>query len=264
MFLRPTLRRLAGWACVCWSLYLPVWAQAPAASPPPLKILTAGAFKQVVVALLPLLQAQTGVPITVDNDTAGGLAKRVRGGEAFDVLVLPPGSLAPLGQEGWVDAASTRNIARVGIGVAVRSGAAHPEMATVDQFKAAVLRAHKVAYIDPAAGGSSGIYLHGLFERLGVAAEVQAKAVLVPGGLVAERLVTGEADLAIHQVSEILPVPGVDLVGTLPPEIQNTTTYAAAVSVKSSQAAAARQVLQALAAPEAAAIIRAKGMNPVP
>ena len=101
-----------------------------------------------------------------------------------------------------------------------------------------------------------------MFERLGIAADVRAKAVLVPGGLVAERLVSGEADLAIHQVSEILPVRGVELVGPLPEGIQNYTTYAAGVSAKTRFAPAARVLLQALTAPEAVDVIRAKGMTP--
>ena len=87
-----------------------------------------------------------------------------------------------------------------------------------------------MAYIDPTSGGYSGIYLDGLFQRLAIADSVRSKAVLVPGGLVAERLVTGEADLAIHQISEILPVAGVTVVGPLAEAIQNYTTYAGAVS----------------------------------
>ena len=151
-----------------------------------------------------------------------------------------------------------RPVARVAIGVAVKTGSARPTLETVDQFKEAVLRARKVAYIDPASGGSSGIYLDGLFQRLGIADAVRAKAVLVPGGLVAERVANGEADLAIHQVSEILPVQGVELVGLLPEAIQNYTTYA--VGLPAGASAPARQFADTLAAPEAAATLRAKGM----
>ena len=255
-------RRLIACAAAAW-----LGLAAGAASAQTLKVLTAGAFKQVVVALLPALEAKTGMKIEVSNDTAGALARKVRAGEPFDVLVLPPGGLAPLGQEGHVNAASIRPVARVGIGVAVKAGSPRPALETVEQFKQAVLQARRVAYIDPAAGGSSGIYLSGLFDRLGVAAEVRAKAVLVPGGLVAERLVSGEADLAIHQISEILPVQGADLVGPLPESIQNYTTYAAGVAAKSRSPeleAAARALVQALAGAEAAQVIRAKGMMPAP
>ncbi len=226
------------------------------------KVLTTGAFKPVVSALVPAFESATGHRVEVVNDTAGAITRRVAAGEAFDVLVLTPGGLQPLGAEGRVDPASIRPLARVAIGVAVKEGAPAPAIGTVDEFRQAVLSARRVAYIDPAAGGSSGIYLDGLFQRMGVADAVRPKAVLVPGGLVAQRLVTGEADLAIHQVSEILAVPEARLVGTLPDAIQNYTTYAGAVSGRTAVAEAARAFLAALAAPQAAATVRAKGMLP--
>jgi len=146
--------------------------------------------------------------------------------------------------------------------VAVKSGAPRPRIDSVADFKQALLDARKVAYIDPAAGGSSGIYLDGLFQKMGIADAIRAKAVLVPGGLVAERVVTGEADLAVHQISEILPVSGAVLVGPLPEEIQNTTTYAGAVSSDTVHAAAGRSFLATMAGPDAAAVLAAKGMTP--
>jgi molybdate transport system substrate-binding protein len=227
------------------------------------KVLTTGAFKQVVVALVPAFETRTGHRVEVQNDTAGALVKRVAAGEPFDVLVLTPTGLQGLAKEGKVDPASIATLAKVAIGVAVREGAPTPAIDTVEQFRQALLAARKVAYIDPASGGSSGIYLDGLFRRLGVGDEVRAKAVLVPGGLVAERLVTGEADLAIHQISEILPVPGVTLVGPLPESIQNHTTYAGATGNGSGRRQAAQAFLDLLAGPDAAATIRVKGMLPV-
>lgn len=225
-----------------------------------IKVLTTGAFKQVVVALVPAFEARTGHKVEVQNDTAGALVKRIAAGEKFDVLVLTPGALKPLASEGRVLADSVTPLAKVGIGVAVKAGAPQPPMASVEDFKQALLAARKVAYIDPAAGGSSGIYLDGLFQRMGVADTVRAKAVLVPGGLVAEKLVNGEADLAIHQISEILPVQGATLVGPLPEAIQNYTTYAGAISASSSHVQAARAFWAALASPEAEAALRSKGM----
>jgi molybdate transport system substrate-binding protein len=118
-----------------------------------------------------------------------------------------------------------------------------------------------VAYIDPASGGSSGIYLAQLFETLGIAAPIAAKAVLVPGGLVAQRVVSGEAELAIHQISEILAVPGAVLVGPLPAEIQNYTVYVGAVSATARDAAAAQALLAALAGPGALPVLKDKGMD---
>lgn len=227
-----------------------------------LKVLSAGAFKQVAVALVPAFEARTGTKVEVDSDTAGGLVRRVQGGESFDVLIVPPAGMETLVRAGKVEAASVQPVVRVGIGVAVKAGAPRPPLATAEQFKDAVLQAKRVAYIDPAAGGTSGIYLTDLFQRLGITDAVRAKAVLVPGGLVAERLVTGEADLAIHQVSEILPVRGAELVGPLPENIQSYTTYAAAVAAGTPRAALAKELVEAMTNAAAAAVLRAKGMMP--
>jgi molybdate transport system substrate-binding protein len=227
-----------------------------------IKVLTTGAFKQVVVAMVPAFEARTGHKVVVQNDTAGALVKRINAGETFDVLVLTPGGLKPFAADGRVVGESVVNLARVGIGVAVKAGAPKPAIGTADEFKAAVLAARKVAYIDPAAGGSSGIYLDGLFTRMAIIDAVRAKAVLVPGGLVATRVVDGQADLAIHQISEILPVEGATLVGPLPDTIQNYTTYAGAVSAKAANAQAAQAFLSTLSGPDAAEVLRSKGMLP--
>ncbi|MES2185308.1 MAG: substrate-binding domain-containing protein [Pseudomonadota bacterium] len=235
---------------------------APAAQADTLKVLTSGAFKSVVLALVPGFEARTGHKVEVQNDTAGALAKRIGGGEAFDVVVLTPAGLKPFAADGKVAADSVTPLARVAIGVAVKAGAPKPAIGTVEEFKQAVLGARKVAYIDPAAGGSSGIYLDGLFQRMGIADAVHAKAVLVQGGYVAEKLVNGEADLAVHQISEILPVAGATLVGPLPEAIQNYTTYAGAVSGSTAHAPAARAFLATLSGPEAVETLRTKGMTP--
>jgi molybdate transport system substrate-binding protein len=228
-----------------------------------IKVLTTGAYKPVVTALVPLFEKDTGHKITVDNDTAGALVRRVEGGETFDVLVLTPGALTDLAKKGRVANEPPLMLAKVGIGVAVKVGAKAPDIRTTDAFRQALLGATKVAMIDPAAGGSSGIYLAGLFERWGIADTIKAKAVLVPGGLVATRVVSGEADLAIHQVSEILAVKGAVLVGPLPADIQNYTVYAGAISTTTKQPDIARNFLTTLWGPESAPVLEAKGMLPV-
>ncbi len=237
-----------------------------AASAADIKVLTAGAYKPVLLALQPSFESQTGHRLKVENDTAGALQRRVAGGEAFDVLIITPAALAQLVQTGKVkdDATSdgaTRTLARVAIGVAVKVGAPPPDISTVAAFQNALLAARSVAYIDPAAGGSSGIYLSQLFDKWGLAERIKAKAVLVPGGLVAERVVNGQADIAIHQISEILAVPGAMLVGPIPAEIQNYTVYAGGVSATSADPSAARALLDMLAGSAAAAVLKSKGME---
>jgi molybdate transport system substrate-binding protein len=137
-----------------------------------------------------------------------------------------------------------------------------PDVSSVEQFRNALLQARKVAYIDPAAGGSSGIYLDGLFERWGIRDQVRAKAVLVPGGLVASRLMDGSADLAIHQISEIKAVPGAVLVGPLPAQIQNYTVYSAAQPLGPT-APAVRALMDFLKSSDVTPIWLDKGMEPM-
>jgi molybdate transport system substrate-binding protein len=143
----------------------------------------------------------------------------------------------------------------------VRAGEPRPDIATVDAFKSLVVGTRAIAMVDPAAGGTTGIYLFRLYEQWGIADQVRAKAVLVPGGLSAEKLVNGQADVAVQQMSELLVVPGVQVVGPLPAAIQSYTVYAGALSSQAAQADAARQVLMLLQGPEMEAVLKARGME---
>jgi molybdate transport system substrate-binding protein len=227
-----------------------------------IKVLTAGAFKQVLLALLPDFERTSGNKVTVENDTVGALTKRIAGGEVFDLAVLTPKAVDDLAKEGKFVAGSRANLARVGVGVVVKDGTPKPDISSVAAFKQALLAAKSVAYIDPAAGGSSGIYVAGLLDKLGIAAEVKPKAKLIPGGAVAEHVAKGEAELGIHQISEILPVKGVTLVGPLPAEIQNYTVYAAGVGAQAKESDAAKALLKTLTSPAAAEVLKSKGMEP--
>ena len=226
-----------------------------------IKVLTAGAYKPIVQALASDFEQKTGHKLVVANDTAGALERRIGQGEAFDLVVLPPAGLERLAKAGRVVAETQAPLARVAIGVAVKRGAPLPDIGTVEALQKALLAARSVAYIDPAAGGSSGIYLSQLFERWGLAGQIKSKAVLVPGGLVAERVVSGEADLALHQISEILAVPGAVLVGPIPREVQNYTVYAGAVGASAAAPDAARALLVALSGPAARDVLTDKGME---
>ena len=226
------------------------------------RILTAGAFKPVVTALAPQFEKTTGHTLIIDNDTAGGLTKRIEAGEAFDVVFLPPTAMGTLTSKGFVATEGQANVARVGIGVAVKEGAPVPEIGTTDAFKTALQRAKAIAVIDPKAGGSSGIYLADLFQKWGMTDAFKAKLVLVPGGLVATRLLNDEADLALHQISEIIAVKGAKLVGPLPAEIQNFTVYRAGLAAKSTTRTPAAAFIELMQSPAAKAILQDKGMEP--
>ncbi len=226
-----------------------------------IKVLTAGAFKPVVMATAGAFEAQSGHKLVVENDTAGALLKRISEGEPFDVAILTPAAVKELTEKGRIASGSAANLARTSVGVAVKQGAPLPDIATVAAFKAALIAATKVAYIDPAAGGSSGIYFSRLLETMGIADAVRTKAVLVPGGLVAQRLVMGEADLAIHQISEILAVKGAVLVGPLPAEIQSYTVYTGGLSATAKEAGAAQGFLDFLRSDTARRVLSDKGME---
>jgi molybdate transport system substrate-binding protein len=227
-----------------------------------IKVLTAGAFKQVLLVLVPDFEKQTGHKVVLENDTVGALTKRIEGGEAFDLAVLTPAAVNDLSTKGKFVAGSRTNLGRVGVGVVVKEGAPKPDISSVDAFKKTLLAAKSVAYIDPAAGGSSGIYVAGLLDKLGIAADVKPKAKLIPGGAVAEHIARGEAEIGIHQISEILPVKGITLIGPLPADIQNYTVYAAGLGANGKESEAAKALLKTLSGPGAADVLKSKGMEP--
>ena len=152
-------------------------------------------------------------------------------------------------------------MARVGVGVMVKAGAPAPDISSVEAFKRALFAAKSVAYIDPASGGSSGIYVAGLLDKLGIADQVKPKAKLKKGGYVADLIASGEAELGIHQISEIVTVKEVTLIGPLPAEIQNYTVYAAGIGAGAKDAEAAKALIKALTGPAAAAVLKSKGME---
>jgi molybdate transport system substrate-binding protein len=230
-----------------------------------IKVISGGAFKQVLNALAEQYGDASGHKLDLTYRTVGQHLQLIKSGqEQFDVAVLTPDAIDGLIKDGKVVAGSRADLAKTGVGVVVKAGTALPDIGSVDAFKRTLLAAKSVAYIAPAAGGSSGIYVGKLLERLGIAAAVNAKAKLIHGGAVADHIADGEAEIGIHQISEILAVPGVVLVGPLPADIQNFTVYSAGVGTAAKDSAAARALVKFLAGPHAGPIIKAKGMEPAP
>jgi molybdate transport system substrate-binding protein len=227
-----------------------------------LKVLTAGAFKPVLVELVAPFEKATGHKVTFDNDTAGGLVRRISGGEPFDLVVNTPAGFKNLSEKGKYVEGEPQTLATVGVGVAVKDGAPKPDISTVDSFRKALLDAKSVAIVDPASGGTSGIYLMGLFEKWGIADKIKPKAVLVPGGLVLARVASGEAEIGMQQMSEVLAVKGVTLVGPLPAEIQVNTTYSGAIASSTKEPDAAKALMKMLSGAESAVVVKSKGMTP--
>jgi molybdate transport system substrate-binding protein len=233
---------------------------APCASAAELKVLTTGAMRPVVMALVPQFESQ-GHKVTVDNDTAGRLVKRIEDGEAFDVAIITPRAIDDLIAKGKFAAGSRVNLAQVGVGVVVKDGAPKPDIGNVEAFKQALLAAKSVASIDPASGGSGGIFVAGLLEKLGLADTIKPKLKLKNGGHVADLVASGEAELAVGQISELILVKGVTLVGPLPAEIQNFTIYASGVSAAAKEAEAAKAFIGLLSGPAASSVLREKGLD---
>ena len=232
-----------------------------AAAAAEVKVLTAGAMKEVILALVPEFERATGHKVILDNDTAGALSRRIEGGEAVDLAVITPPVIDGLIGKGKLAPGRT-DLATVGIGVAVKEGAPLPDISSVDAFKRLLLAAKSVAQVDPASGGTSGIYLAGLYQRLGIADQIKPKLVLVRGGSSAPLVAKGAAEIAIQQISEIIAVAGVAFAGPLPREIQNLTTYSAALGADAKNPEAAKTLIALLRGAPAATLLRSKGMEP--
>jgi len=250
-------------AHILGAMALALAGQAGWAGAADLKVLTTPALTEVWHELAPKFEA-TGHKLTVIYAPSGAIAKRVTDGEAADLLVSTPAGIDGLIKAGKVTDGTNTPLASSGMGVAVLKGAPKPDISTPEAFKRALLAAKAVAYTDPASGGASGAHMAKVLERLGIAGEVNAKAKLGRGIPVATFLVKGEADIAIQQLPELLHVEGAEVVGPLPGDLQNVTTFAAGIPAASTNADAAKALIRFLQTPESAVVIRKHGLDPVP
>lgn len=223
-----------------------------------LKVLCSNTAHALLSALVPLFERASGHRVALEYASASIVAERIRQGETADATVLAGPVMDKALTTGAIARASLTAIARCGIGVAVRTGTHHPDIGTVDSFKRALAAAQSVAYTE---AGVSGIYFAGLIDRLGMAAEIKAKARTRRGGLIAELVANGEAEIAVQQIPELIPVKGIDIVGPLPPELQNITLISAGVFVNAQQPAAAADFLKFLTTPDTADVYRANGFE---
>ena len=238
-----------------------VWACGAHAQAAEIKVLSAGAVKGIVGELAETFRQETGHTVTLTSGTAGEIRQRVTAGDPADVIFVTDTVLEQLAAARMIVADTRVDIARTGVGVAVRTGTPLPDISTPEAFKRAVLAAKSLVHTDPARGATSGIHVAGVLERLGIADAVRDKTVLWPGGYAAEALLTGQADLCIHQISEILPVRGVTLVGPLPRELQKVTTYSAALSARAAAPEAGRAFIAFVARPSFKAKFAAAGLD---
>ena len=221
-----------------------------------IKVMLSAAFKEADLELLPAFERDSGHKVENVMVPSVQMMSRLKGGEIVDLVILSAASLEELRNTGIVT--DRTDLAKSGIGVAVKSGAPRPDISSGEAVKRAVLAAKGIAY----STGPSGLYLVGLFQRMGIAEEIKHKVTQTlgqpSGGVVAR----GEAEIAFQQVSELLPVPGIELVGPLPPDIQEITVFSAGLHAKAPAPDAARSLVKFLKAPQAAPVIRNKGMEP--
>jgi molybdate transport system substrate-binding protein len=206
-------------------------------------------------SIVPALEADAGLRLDIAWQPTSVLMKRIAGGERADVIIAIDESMDALERDGIIESRTRVKTARALLGVAVRRGDAHPDISTVAAFRDALLAANGVAY---SIGGASGIYFGGLLSKLGIARSI--KSVTIPAGFTAEKLITGEADLAIQQISELITVPGAEIVGPFPDDVQSPTDFSAAVFKGTANPDGARTFLQALVSGEAHRAYEAAGL----
>ncbi len=228
-----------------------------------IKVLSAGAVEAMVKSIGAEFERATGNTLELHSGTAGALRDRVKGGEESDLVIVPPVVVAALEKDGLLVAGSAVDLGRTVTGVVVKQGATAPDISTPEAFKQAMLDAKTVSYTDPKAGGSSGNFFAGLLRQLGIADEVNKKAVLGERGIhVAKLVADGKAEIGTTFISEILTVPGTDVVGPLPGELHNVNTYTAAISATSKQRELAAALLAALTDPSKRARWVEAGLEP--
>jgi molybdate transport system substrate-binding protein len=230
-----------------------------------LKVISAGAVRGLIAQIIDDYSGRTGQKFDFTIGTTGQLRTIIASGQHADLIICSAPLMAELEKVGKFVPGSRADLGRVGIGVAVRDGAAAPDVATPEAFKAALVAASSIAYTNPAEGGTSGIYFAGLAERLGIGDAVKAKSVLTKGGREAAiEVAEGRAELAIVFISEAVVIKGVKLAGPLPPSLQDYSVYAAAIPASSTDPAAARAFVAALASPEMAPRWQRNGFEPPP
>ena len=228
-----------------------------------IKVMSAGAVKTMVAALGAEFERETGNKLNLNFGTAGSLRDRIKSGEVADLVILSESAIAELGKLGFVVPDSRVDLGRTVTGVVVREGAPIPDISTPEAFKRALLNARTVAYTDPKAGGSGGIMFSALLQKLGIADDINRKAVLGKGGHdVAVSIAEGRAEFGTTFISEVLPVKGARVVGPLPGELHNANTYSAALHTRAPDRARASDFLRKLTDPGSRPRWTAAGLEP--
>jgi len=240
--------------------FMLLFAQAGGAQAPALRVLASNGVKEVMESLLPQCERAAGRPLAMQYGSSTGLLQAIAKDNQFDVVILTTEAIDSLIKDGKIAPGTRADIARAGIGVGVRKGAPKPDIATPDALKRTLLKAKSITY---AQDGASRVYLEKMFDRLGIGKDLKPKIILEQGSPGAgTRVANGGAEMVMTLVSEILPMPGVELVGPLPAQLQNYVSFAAGVSTKADNAEAGKALIKFLTSPAAAPAFKPKGMEP--
>ena len=224
-----------------------------------IKVLSTQATEQAYRELAPQFEQASGHKVTTIFTGTLDVQKRIAAGESYDIILMAGPAIDDFIKAGKVVPGSRVDIARSGVGVAVKAGAAKPDISTTEALKKTLLAARSIGY----STGPSGVYLTGLFQRLGVADAIKGKLKQTPTGVFVGNIVaSGEAEIGFQQVSELAHFPGVDFVGPLPADIQENTVFSAGLQVGAKETEAAKAWLKFLTAPEHAAAFTSRGLTP--
>jgi molybdate transport system substrate-binding protein len=230
-----------------------------------IKLLSTTAMKTTMDELSSPFERARGCKIVASYAPSTQVAKRIAEGETADIAIATAPGMDELIRLGRIIVGSRVDIAHSAIGVAVRAGARQPDISSAESFKQALLAAKSIAMSNPVGGGASGIHLWKMFERLGIAQALKPKTIFGPGGpagLIGLFLLRGEAEIGLQQMPELMAVPGIDIVGPVPNELQSITVFAAGIPINANDAEAGKALAKFLTTPAAASVIKAKGMEP--
>ena len=234
--------------------------QGHAAQTAEVKVLSVLPLKTFLDELGPQFERTTGHKLTIKYDVSASLKRQIDAGETFDVAILLPAIIDDLLKQGKVAAGTRTDVSRAAVGVAVRKGAPKPDVSSAEALKNTLLNAKSIAY---SSEGGSGIYFKGLLDRLGIAAETNAKLKPLASSAVVPSVAKGEVELAVISPPAILADPGVELVGLMPKELQQYVVYTAGVSAAAKEAEAAKALLKHVTTPAAMVVMKSKGLEPI-
>jgi molybdate transport system substrate-binding protein len=240
-------------------LFASIFMLAETAVADEIQVMSSNAFRQAYLELVPEFEKASGHKVVTNFVGSADIMKRMKAGESVDLVILAASSVDELIQLGKVVPGSRVDLAKSGVGAAVRAGTPKPDISSADALKRALLASKSIGY----SSGPSGAYLVSMFQRMGIADEMKPKIKQVPPGVPVGGLIArGEVELGFQQLSELLPVAGIDVIGPLPPDTQHITVFSAGIHVGAKEPAAAKTLVKFLSSPASVPVIKKKGMEP--